>query len=937
MIFKHLFRSKHQSPDPQVRIQAIENLNHEDPEQKSILHELAFNDSDIKVSLAALEKLNSFALWYKMAEIAKNDRVQKKSQQFVEKALLDNQSTDLSEGERRNITLEVRDNGLIEKLLNQAWVQSDTELALALLKKLDKAQVLEKVLLTSNNFSLQKALLAKLEDSGQSRKLLAKIQKKTPNSQLAELASQSLQTWIAQEQLPKQLEQQCSMLLSRLLALKESSDLAAIQAQQQQLTQEYSQLSENFDCLSDSKRQEIEQKYAEINSRVERTIEVLLPKWQAQQELAQQQAQLNSVKQEVETVLAELKQKLSTDLVEISQSEWQSLHQKCDQQIEQLSGLMSALPVSQSQHHRILESLAQKLIENKNMLSRLPELQRTIQAAQQLANKFSELDKPNDVSQIDAGKEYLVEQKQLWRQTLADYQSYMPKALTEQWRDVTQAWQKALELLKKQVNADVARCRNKIKAVESLINQGKYKAAMGLYQKVQHWYQALPEKQQTQLSRSFEAVQQQIENLKDWQEYIAAPRKPALLEQVQSLIEQPLAIDAQAEAIKTLRYQWNSLGKTQTEADQALNEAFELAIEQAFLPCREHYDKQQQIREQNLANKQALLNELDDLSQQSLTGMELAKQLHKLQQQWRSIGEVDFKIRDSLYQQYQQKVSPIKTQVTQFYQANAEQKQQLVKQAQSLLSVDMLDEAIEQAKALQAKWKTVEHAGKKAESELYKAFREAIDVLFAQRKQEVKAQKDQLKQQINEISQQLDSLEKSVTELPKETSGQDVQAASQTISTALASLPLAERKALEGRLQAIKQSYATQLKNQQQQEKLRQLDKLFSCLQSWQEQDQLPELVGQLNKSWQSCFSQSPTEIDRHALCIQMEILAQVDSPKEDTLARQNIQMQMMAEKLQSGESPNTLSLLKQWISGGALNKQDLALLSRIEPLFVKS
>ncbi|MFT5838687.1 MAG: exonuclease SbcC, partial [Flavobacteriales bacterium] len=92
MIFKHLFRSKHQNPDPQVRIQAIENLNKQDPQQKSVLHELAFNDADVGVSLAALQKLDSFVLWYKMSQIAKNDRVQKKSQQFVENSLLDGQN-----------------------------------------------------------------------------------------------------------------------------------------------------------------------------------------------------------------------------------------------------------------------------------------------------------------------------------------------------------------------------------------------------------------------------------------------------------------------------------------------------------------------------------------------------------------------------------------------------------------------------------------------------------------------------------------------------------------------------------------------------------------------------------------------------------------------------------------------------------------------------
>ena len=155
MIFKHLFRSKHQNPDPQVRIQAIENLNKQDPQQKSVLHELAFNDADVGVSLAALQKLDSFVLWYKMSQIAKNDRVQKKSQQFVENTLLDGQNKALSDKEKQTFILETHDIRLIEKLLVQQWIQNDTPLAMSLLQKVDKPQLQEKLLFDTQNEGLQ--------------------------------------------------------------------------------------------------------------------------------------------------------------------------------------------------------------------------------------------------------------------------------------------------------------------------------------------------------------------------------------------------------------------------------------------------------------------------------------------------------------------------------------------------------------------------------------------------------------------------------------------------------------------------------------------------------------------------------------------------------------------------------------------------------------
>jgi hypothetical protein len=90
-----------------------------------------------------------------------------------------------------------------------------------------------------------------------------------------------------------------------------------------------------------------------------------------------------------------------------------------------------------------------------------------------------------------------------------------------------------------------------------------------------------------------------------------------------------------------------------------------------------------------------------------------------------------------------------------------------------------------------------------------------------------------------------------------------------------------------------------------------------------------------LSKQWQQCFRELSDNTDRHDLTIKMEIVAQQDSPKKDTAKRQSIQMQLMAQKLQSGDSLDLTSLLKDWIKAGTLSESDITLLKRVEPLFV--
>lgn len=935
MIFKHLFRSKHQNPDPQVRLQAIENMDKLDPQQKSILHELAFNDSDVSVSLGALQKLDSFVLWHKMSEITKNDRVQKKSKQFVENALFDAQNKALNEQDKRRFILETPDLRLIEKLLAQQWVQTDTELAMTLLKKVDKPQLQEKLLFDTQNTSLQLAIVEVQIDSVQTRKLLNKIQKKISSSAVVELADKTLQGWLNAEQAPIEVEQQVKMVLSRLLALKDQNDFLHIQQQQTQLTQQYANIAQRFTCLPELKRAEIEQKYADISVRVERTIALLKPQWQAQQDALALSQSMDKLLLDTEKSLTELAVQLSTRISDIAESEVDTFVQNINLHIEQLKVLTSQLPATNHAAHRRLETLNNQLLSSLHTLTSLPVFQSAIQQGQVLLDKFAGLELPNDGSQIEAAEQYLTEQKREWRNTIASYQAHVPGALLQQWNERLKHWQRAIKVLKDQLNGEVSRCRNKLKTVESLINQGKFKAAMMLFQKVQKWFSVLPEKQQGQLERTFVGVQEKIENLKDWQDYIAAPRKPALLNEVQALIAKPLEIDAQSTAIKSLRSQWNSLGKMDTESDQALNAAFDIAIEEAFTPCREHYDKQQMQREQNMLAKRQVLNDIKALGDEHGGIGELAKTLRSVQQKWKNIGEVDFKLRNALYDNYQQLLNPLRDKVSAFYQDNAEQKQALIAKVEKLLELESVDEAIEQAKKLQQTWKTIEHAGKKAEAVLWPAFRKMNDSLFAKKAEASQQEQTQVNAQVTSVKEQVSQLETLLSSADDKASVQMALQDKQAIFDAIATLPMRERRGLEQRVQTVVDKQLLKLVELEKSAKSQAYQDLFSALKMWQTDNEIPDSVATLSKPWRQCFAELNDNLNRHDLTIKMEIITQQDSPKKDAEKRQLIQMQLMAQKLQSGDSLDLLTLLKDWISAGSLSKSDSALLKRIEPLFV--
>jgi exonuclease SbcC len=384
-----------------------------------------------------------------------------------------------------------------------------------------------------------------------------------------------------------------------------------------------------------------------------------------------------------------------------------------------------------------------------------------------------------------------------------------------------------------------------------------------------------------------------------------------------------------------LRYQWNSLGKTDTESDNALNVTFETEIEKAFEPCRAFYDVQQKQREQNMLAKQQVLAEIKALGEQDSGVTDLTKTLRSVQQKWKNIGEVDFKQRNALYESYQQLLNPLRDKVSAFYQVNAEQKQALLAKAEKLLELESVNDAVEHAKKLQQVWKTIEHAGKRAEAELWPAFRKVNDSLFATKAEANQQEQTQLKQKVVSVKEQVTQLETLLGSADDKTSVQVALQDKDVVVDAITALPMRERRALEQRIQIVVDQQQLKLTALAKSAKGQVYQDLFSALKLWQTDNEVPECVTSLSKQWQQCFRELGANIERHELTIKMEIVAQQESPKKDAEKRQSIQMQLMAQKLQSGDSVDMLSLLKDWIRAGSLSKRDITLLKRIEPIFV--
>ena len=934
MIFRKLFRPKYQDPNPQVRIQAIATLSPSENEHKTHLHELAFNDEDPNVNLAALKRLNSFALWCKMADTAKLDRVRKKAQSTVEQALFEQGELSLSDNERITFIRECKNISLLEKLITLPWLQQgDGAMLKQVLAKIDKPHVTHNLFIQAQSEPVQLSLLENIDDTN----ILNKALKKTPFSAVKQKIEAKLAAISEAKLKPIEIEKNTRLILSKLLALKDVADLPKLQDKKAQLTAQYRACQEQFNCLTQDVNQSLSERFVEIEQRLERIIEQLMPQWQGQQAKHKAWQQLDNIESNITAILQQVNVLLEGDIAQVTLGEVERFEQSLQQLEQQLQQMHDENNVHDADVNQRQSALLRRIQQSRATLARLPEFQNAVLQAQTQLDKMTALSLPNDISQIEASEAYLKEQREQWNELRQNYNDSWPQTLNQQWSTVQNAWRNALVVLKEQVKQNESRVRAKIRAIDNLVEQGKFNAAMGLFNRVQSWYVDLPEKQQQVLARSFDKAKDQIDNLKDLQHYIAKPRKPAMLAEAEAIALNPLDINQQAKEVKRLRKEWSSLGNSDTEADQLLNKAFDLAIEKAFEPCRVYFAQQDQIREQNLKLKLDVLAQLEALHDETLGPTELVEKYGQLTSKWREIGRIDYTKLGELNGQYRAVTIPLKEKIQLFYGQNAEQKQSLLKQAESLLQMEDIVAAVEKAKQLQQKWKDIDSAGRKLESKLWSTFRAINDQVFAKRQQH----SDTLKQESKQLNSQLESqwqvIEGALSSAQTIADFNAIENDTQTFAQSLLEMPDQLSKQYQLKIGKLLDSVEQGKRDWAGKQKSQELHTVFSLLEDWQEAQPNAEQLATLPNALQQSFKQCDVnpDWDRHKITVVLEILAEVESPKSDQALRKALQLQLMSDKLQNGEQPDKSDLLEQWIKQGPVTQQDKKLLTRIKPLFI--
>lgn len=376
---------------------------------------------------------------------------------------------------------------------------------------------------------------------------------------------------------------------------------------------------------------------------------------------------------------------------------------------------------------------------------------------------------------------------------------------------------------------------------------------------------ALPEPQQ----RRLEKLQQEWQELQDWQSFAAVPKKEQLCQDMEQLIGLEDDPQSLANRIQALQEEWRQLGAGHDDEQQALWERFKEASDKAYAPCREFYQAQDALKADNLAKRQALCQQLEDYLaqidwQQFNDWPGLLDIRRTAGAEWKRYQPVKFVDSKAANQHFDRLLKTLDEKLDGISEQHSHHAQQLIEQAAALLEGTPDKTRTDTFKTLQQQWRQLGWIHPRHYRALHKKFRALADQYFALNKQAQQANREQQQQQKAHLQQQLEAADQLLQANPAEQEAAPVQ----ELLNTLRQLPCHE-PALKTRLNKTVRRLAARLQQ-------------LPLWQQWQALQQLPA-----------------TDTDTAAqqeLCISLEVSLSLDSPEHARAARTQWQLEQLTQ-----------------------------------------
>jgi hypothetical protein len=271
------------------------------------------------------------------------------------------------------------------------------------------------------------------------------------------------------------------------------------------------------------------------------------------------------------------------------------------------------------------------------------------------------------------------------------------------------------------------------------LNEGGTGRAAGLRRTIEEKLPSAPALP-AYLANQLQRLDTKLNELRDWKSFSVTPKRLELMEEMEALVGSTLDPPTLAERIKGLQEEWRTLSKGAGENLEADWQRFHDAAQKAYQPCREYFEAQALVRQENLQRREALLARLTAFEAghdwEQPDWRTVIRALRQSRQEWRRCSPVDRVPGKALQERFDGLSSSLQNRLDAEYARNVEQKKGLIERVRQLGSSEDSRKAIELVKELQQKWRAVGPVAREADHSLWEEFRQHCDAVFQKRQQE---------------------------------------------------------------------------------------------------------------------------------------------------------------------------------------------------------
>ncbi len=454
-------------------------------------------------------------------------------------------------------------------------------------------------------------------------------------------------------------------------------------------------------------------------------------------------------------------------------------------------------------------------------------------------------------------------------------------------------------------------------------------------------------------------AQKRLADLRDWQGFATVPKRQSLCESMEALAASECTdAPARAEAVKALQEEWKALGRSDSPVEQRLWRRFRKAADQAYAPCKRHYAALDETRQKNLADAEAMCDQLEsflnDNDWERADWPGIRKILRTSREGFQKLNDLPRRAIKPVRDRFNRVTRAISSKIQEEERTNEGRKQGLIDELTSRLAEfdgRSLSNLIEHAKDAQRRWRDIGITRYKKDKQLWADFRARCDEVFAIRETERNEAAEQEEAEIGKA-------DKLCAELDQILNSDDVdEARCRELLRSFDAIDLPRSAKVRKRHASLRKRFDAARQAARSQQQREELEALKTCAAACTSAESNPDLLDQLNddierlpKPFRERMASRVAEISKgingnlagnaelaETLCVRAEMLASIPSPPESTQLRLRLQVDTLNDKFSRGqvdERATTDRFRELQVDWYCLGPLDSDLRSRLETRF---